>query len=144
MERSRLNRPSLYVSLIVLAVLGLALIWTYVVDTNPGPTTSYSQLLHDAKQVTSIAQNDTKLTVVFRGDTRNPETVIVASTSVNVYQEVCDAAGATSLSACGIVYSAVQPSAEGSIISTLLISIFPVVLIGAFIYFMMRSAQRTK
>jgi hypothetical protein len=68
----------------------------------------------------------------------------VASTSITVYQEVCDAAGATSLSACTIAYSAVQPSAEGSIISTLLISIFPLVLIGALIFFMMRSARRPK
>jgi cell division protease FtsH len=69
--------------------------------------------------------------------------IIADTTSTNVYKDACDQTGAASLAACSIKYEAVQESAAGSIITTLLISIFPVLLIGAFIFFMMRQAQGT-
>ncbi len=52
--------------LVVLAVFGLALLWTYIVDSNTGDAYTYSQLLQDAKakNIKSVTQDGTKLTVV--------------------------------------------------------------------------------
>jgi cell division protease FtsH len=141
---SRLVRNS--VVLVVLAVFGLALLWTYIVDNNAPAAYTYSQLLKDAAKgdVTSITQNSTDLSVVLNNDTQNPKSVVVSDVgNVDVYQQVCDAAGTPNLANCTIQYSAIEPSAAGSIITTLIISILPVLLIGGFIFFMMRQAQGT-
>jgi cell division protease FtsH len=143
---SRLVRNS--VVLVVLAVFGLALLWTYIVDSGPTQEYTYSQMLQDAAahKVTAVTQDDTKLTVVLNNDANNAKTVIVPTTgNVNVYQDVCAANGTPAQADCAtqIKFEAVQASAAGSIITTLLISILPVLLIGAFIFFMMRQAQGT-
>ncbi len=143
---SRLVRNS--VVLVVLAVFGLALLWTYIVDSGTTEAYTYSNMLHDAAnhQVAAVTQDDTKLTVTLSGQKDSPKTVIVPSTGdVNVFSDVCAAAGYTSQADCAdnIKFEAVQASAAGGIITTLLISILPVLLIGAFIFFMMRQAQGT-
>ena len=133
--------------LVVLAVFGLALLWTYIVDNNPTPAYTYSQMLADAKagRVKSVTQDGTKLTVqVTNSDT--PKSVVVPDIgNIDVQQDVCTAAGTPNKGDCvaNIGFAAVEASAAGSIITTLLISIFPVLLIGAFIFFMMRQAQGT-
>jgi len=140
---SRLVRNS--VVLVVLAVFGLALLWTYIVDNNAPPAYTYSQMLADAKagRVKSISQDSTKLTVQLSTENA-PKTVVVPDIgNIDVQQDVCTAAGAPSKADCPIEFGAVEASAAGSIITTLLISIFPVLLIGAFIFFMMRQAQGT-
>ncbi len=147
---SRLVRNS--VVLVVLAVFGLALLWTYIVDSGTTPEYTYSNLLTDASagKVQSITQDGTKLTVKLQNE--QPKTVIVSDIgNVDVYGQVCTAAGMTTSSgtpdlancAKSITYSAVEASAAGGIITTLVISILPVLLIGAFIFFMMRQAQGT-
>ncbi len=143
---SRLVRNS--VVLVVLAVFGLALLWTYIVDSGPTQQYTYSQMLQDAAShnVTAITQDDTKLTVVLNNDTNAAKTVIVPTTgNVNVYADVCAAAGTPNPADCAkiIKFEAVQASAAGGIVTTLIISILPVLLIGAFIFFMMRQAQGT-
>ena len=133
--------------LVVLAVFGLALLWTYIVDNNPTPAYTYSQMLADAKagRVKSVTQDGTKLTVqVTNSDT--PKSVVVPDIgNIDVQQDVCTAAGTPNKGDCvaNIGFAAVEASAAGSIITTLLISIFSVLLIGAFIFFMMRQAQGT-
>ncbi len=140
---SRLVRNS--VVLVVLAVFGLALLWTYLVDSGPTDQYTYSQMLSDAGtgKISQITQDGTKLTVQLKNDA-NTHSVIVSDTgNVDVYQQVCTAAGTPNLADCAIKYNAVEASAAGGIITTLLISILPVLLIGAFIFFMMRQAQGT-
>ncbi len=139
---SRLVRNS--VVLVVLAVFGAALLWTYLV---PGTTTApytYSQLLKDAGagRVTEVVQDGTRLTVKVTTDT-NPRTVVVPSSFVNVRAEVCAAAGSTDPGNCPVTYSAVEESAAGQWLGILITAFLPVLLIGAFIFFMMRQAQGT-
>jgi cell division protease FtsH len=140
---SRLVRNS--VVLVVLAVFGLALLWTYIVDNNNAPPYTYSQLLQDAEQnkVLSVTQDGTRLSVNLKNDARNPLTVVVSSQFVNVRAEVCAAAGATDSGTCSIDYSAVEESAAGQWLGLLITAFLPVLLIGAFIFFMMRQAQGT-
>ncbi len=141
---SRLVRNS--VVLVVLAVFGLALLWTYLVDSGSSQPYTYSQLLTAAAnhQVKAITQDGTKLTVDLAGGSQ--QTVIISDVgNPTPYKDVCDAAGYSYPNECSgqITYNAVEASAAGSIITTLLISILPVLLIGAFIFFMMRQAQGT-
>jgi cell division protease FtsH len=140
---SRLVRNS--VVLVVLAVFGLALLWTYIVDSNITAPYTYGQLLDDAAKgnVTSVVQDGTKLTVVLGTKTNAPETVVVASQFIDVRAEVCAAAGSTTPGTCSIKYSAVEEGAAGQVIFQLLFAFLPVLLIGGFIFFMMRQAQGT-
>ena len=72
-----------------------------------------------------------------------PRSATIASESINVYAEVCTAAG-SALGECPIEYTARAPSAAGSMLTLLVTALLPVILIGSFIYFMMRQAQREK
>jgi len=140
---SRLVRNS--VVLVVLAVFGLALLWTYIVDSSTTAPYTYGQLLDDAAKgnVTSVVQDGTKLTVVLGGKTSAPETVVVASQFIDVRGEVCAAAGSATPGTCSIKYSAVEEGAAGQVVFQLLFAFLPVLLIGGFIFFMMRQAQGT-
>ena len=140
---SRLVRNS--VVLVVLAVFGLALLWTYIVDSNPAPPYTYSELLRDAEKgnIKSVEQDGTRLAVVIKSDESNPRTVVVPSQFVNVNAEVCAAAGSTDLGTCPIDYSAVEEGAAGQWLGLLITAFLPVLLIGGFIFFMMRQAQGT-
>jgi cell division protease FtsH len=140
---SRLVRNS--VVLVVLSVFGLALLWTYLVDSNTAPPYTYSQLLQDAEEgnVKQVVQDATRLTVTLKNDQSNERTVVVSSQFVNVREEVCAAAGSTGPGSCPIDYSAVEESAAGQWLGLLITAFLPVLLIGGFIFFMMRQAQGT-
>ncbi len=139
---SRLVRNS--VVLVVLAVFGLALLWTYFVDNSTTEPYTYSQLLEDAQaqRVQSVVQDGTRLAVTLK-NASNPLVVVVPSQFVNVREEVCAAAGATSPGACTVSYSAVEESAAGTFIVQILFSLLPVLLIVGVFVFMMRQAQGT-
>ena len=128
----------------MLAVFGLALLWTYFVGNTTPPAYTYSQLLKDAAagRVSDVVQDGTRLTVTLSTDT-NPRTVVVPSSFVNVRAEVCAAAGSTDPGNCPVTYSAVEESAAGQWLGILITAFLPVLLIGAFIFFMMRQAQGT-
>jgi cell division protease FtsH len=140
---SRLIRNS--VVLVVLGVFGLALLWTYLVDSNQTAPYTYSQMLEDAQagKVTDVVQDGTRLTVILNGDKDTPRTVVVPSEFVNVRSEVCAAAGSTDPGNCPVKYSAVEESAAGQWLGLLITAFLPVLLIGGFIFFMMRQAQGT-
>jgi cell division protease FtsH len=134
--------------LVVLAVFGLALLWTYVVDSNQEAAYTYSQLLGDAKagKVTEITMDGDKLTVQL-AESKEPK---VATAPPNadgsmVINQVCQAAGISDVAACGqkINFNPVQPSAAGQWVGLLITALLPVLLIGGFIFFMMRQAQGT-
>jgi cell division protease FtsH len=140
---SRIVRNS--VVLVVLAVFGLAVLWTFMVEGSQAPTYTYSQLLKDAAdhKVTAVTQDGTKLSVKLDGSDQ-PKSVTVASPDLNYRAEVCQAAGATDPAQCGgIDYSFVEASAAGQWLGLLVTALLPVLLIGAFIFFMMRQAQGT-
>ena len=128
----------------MLAVFGLALLWTYIVDSKSTPPYTYTELLKDASTgvVTSVEQNGTRLSVVIKGNT-TPKEVVVPSEFINVRQEVCAATGSSDPGSCPITYSAVEESAAGQWLGLIITAFLPVLLIGGFIFFMMRQAQGT-
>jgi cell division protease FtsH len=129
---------------VVLAVFGVALLWTYLVPGNQTVAYTYTDLLKAAGQgtVTSVVQDGTRLTVLLKGET-DPKTVVVPSSYVNVREDICAAAGAANPASCTIDYSAVEESAAGQWLGILITAFLPVLLIGGFIFFMMRQAQGT-
>lgn len=142
MDVSRLIRASL---LVVVALLGLAVLWTYLAAEPDLPSYPYSEMLADAsaERVETIVQQGTQLTVTLRG-TAEPRTVQVASDSVNVYAEVCAASGNAPGPSCPIQYEVVAPSETGQVLGYLISALVPVILIGAFFFFMMRAARQKK
>ncbi len=141
---SRLVRNS--VVLVVMAVFGLALLWTYLVDSSSGPAYTYSQLLQDAKKgdIESVTQDGTKLTVALKG-VEQPKSAVVASAFIDVRADLCAAVGAANPADCAdtVDYRSVEESAAGGILTLLITAFLPVLLIGGFIFFMMRQAQGT-
>ncbi|MDQ6681875.1 MAG: ATP-dependent zinc metalloprotease FtsH [Chloroflexota bacterium] len=136
--------------LAVLVVFGLAVLWTYVIDNQQANPYTYSQLLADAGagKVKAVTQEDGKLTVTLNTSPKETRTAIVpSSTFKNVQQEICNAATkgqtANDLASCPIDYQAVEASAAGQWLGLLVTALLPVLLIGAFIFFMMRQAQGT-
>jgi cell division protease FtsH len=144
---SRLVRNS--VLLVVLAVFGLALLWTYMLGDNGKPPYTYSQLLTDAKagHVQEINMDGDRLTVKLSTDPANPVVAIAppGSQGTEIYDQICQAAGLDGAGECAtaIKFNPVEPSAAGQWLGLLITALLPVLLIGAFIFFMMRQAQGT-
>jgi len=126
--------------LVVLAVFGLAVLWTFMGNGESAESYTYSQLLADVRagDVDKITQEGTTLRVQIG---EQPEkTATVGSQEINYRAEVCAVAGEN----CGqIEYDYIQPSAAGGILTLLITALLPVLLIGGFIFFMMRQAQGT-
>jgi cell division protease FtsH len=131
--------------LVVLAVFGLAVLWTFLGDGSNPNQYSYSKLLEDAQagRVESITQDGTRLTVKLTGGGED-QTVNVASENIDYQARICEAASPDDPAGCGnINYQFVEPSAAGQWLGLLITALLPVLLIGAFIFFMMRQAQGT-
>ena len=130
--------------LVVLAVFGLAVLWTFMGDergvTSRTRTASFSTTSPRAN-VESITQEGTTLTVKLKGSPQE-KTTTVASADINYREEVCAVTG-DAADCGGIKYDYVQPSAAGGILTLLITALLPVLLIGGFIFFMMRQAQGT-
>src|SRR5688500_1742534 len=112
-------------------------------DTTTGESYSYSQLLEDAAagNVEKITQEGTTLNVQLAGEAEE-RTTLVASEFINVQQELC-ARAPGGAAGCEIVYNVEEPSAAVGILTLLITALLPVLLIGGFIFFMMRQAQGT-
>jgi cell division protease FtsH len=135
---SRLVRNS--VLLVVLAVFGLALLWTYMLDGTPTEEYAYGKLIADARAgtVTEITKDGDKLIATINGAER---VAVIPSELANPFTDLgCpDNAGNFDCSK----FAAKEPSAAGQWVGLLITALLPVLLIGAFIFFMMRQAQGT-
>ncbi|HET6746246.1 MAG TPA: ATP-dependent zinc metalloprotease FtsH [Candidatus Limnocylindria bacterium] len=147
---SRLVRNS--VLLVVLAVFGLALLWTYMLGGGSETSYTYSDLLTEVsttagvEKIESITMDGDRLIVKRTGE-ENPVTAIVppGSQGTAIFDQLCSAAGLANPAVCAtsLKFNPIEPSAAGSIITLLITALLPVLLIGAFIFFMMRQAQGT-
>jgi cell division protease FtsH len=138
--------------LVVLAVFGLALLWTYMWGGSSGPEYTYSQLLTEVSQpanldkIETITMDGDRISLKRKGE-QNPVTAIVPpnSNGTAVFEQLCQAANLTNPAECAeqIPFNPVEPSAAGGILTLLITALLPVLLIGGFIIFMMRQAQGT-
>jgi len=127
----------------VLAVFGLAVLWTFMGNGESTPDYGYGQLIEDARSgaIESVTKEGLRLTVTFSDPSRGEATAIAPSELTDVHSAICDAAGANSAACEGFIV--LEPSAAGNILTLLITALLPVLLIGGFIFFMMRQAQGT-
>jgi len=137
---SRIVRNS--VVLVVLAVFGLAVLWTFMGDPQTENDLPYGQLIEEARagQITSVSQEGTRITAT-RGNVEL--TSVVPSELTNVFADLGCSAGGNPGSFDCTSYTATEPSAAGGVLTLLITALLPVLLIGGFIFFMMRQAQGT-
>ncbi|HET7726462.1 MAG TPA: ATP-dependent metallopeptidase FtsH/Yme1/Tma family protein, partial [Candidatus Limnocylindrales bacterium] len=127
--------------MLVLVAGTVALLWTWLSQSNPQQTVGYSKFLDNvaAGQVKSVVQQGEILTV-------QPEpagaayTVTVPNVLINVYEDIQRVAGDQELP--DDIYSA-RPTPDTSWVGLLLTGLLPLLVIGGFIFFMMRQAQGT-
>jgi len=132
--------------IVIFAVLfGFALLARYLDPDSDQPVYPYSEMLADAAAgtVDSIVQEGNQLKVTTTSQPE-PRIVRVASDSINVYAEVCAATGNEPGPSCPIQYEVAAESGTGRMLEYLISALLPVILIGAFFFFMMRAARQKK
>jgi cell division protease FtsH len=134
---SRIVRNS--VVLVVLAVFGLAVLWTFMGDGDATADYGYGQLLDDARagRVTQITQEGQRITATVGGTER---TSTAPSRETSVYADLGCTTGNAGAFNCN-AFTAAEESGTGGMLTLLITALLPVLLIGGFIIFMMRQAQ---
>ncbi len=132
--------------MLVLVVGTAALLFTWLTSSTPQQDTPYSEFLANvqAGEVESVVQEDNKLTVTPKGGGA-PYTVFVAGlpgVTANVFADMEEAAERGDVTLAADAYK-VKPVADNSWFGLLLTGLLPLLIIGGFIFFMMRQAQGT-
>jgi ATP-dependent Zn protease len=124
------------------AALILIVVASCAGSTGDEPRLAYSELIQRAAQgdVEAVIQEGTDLSVTLRGEAA--PRVVTVSEQLNVWQELCAAAGTAEAGSCAIRYEFHEPSAAGGILTLLITVLLPVLLNGGFIFYKMRQAQR--
>ncbi len=131
--------------MLVLVAGTVALLYTWVSSSAPQNTTGYSTFYGDVKagNVTKVVQDGETLTVTKKdGSTYN--VVVPNSITGDVYADMQKAAaeGGTTSQLNSVDYTR-NKTADTSWIGLLLTGLLPLIVIGGFIFFMMRQAQGT-
>jgi cell division protease FtsH len=127
--------------MLVLVVGTAALLFTWIQSTTPSTPVGYSKFLADvqAGDVTEVIQQGETLTVKAEG---RSYTVVVPSVLINVLEDMQAAARAGNQTLSADVFTA-EPAPDTSWFGLLLTGLLPLLVIGGFIFFMMRQAQGT-
>jgi cell division protease FtsH len=128
--------------MLVLVVGTAALLFTWITSSSPTQTTGYSEFLQNvsAGEVASVTQQGTTLTVK---PTSGPEyTVNVPTVLTDVYANILVAAEKGGVDPGKVAFAA-EPAPDTSWLGLLLTAVLPLLIIGGFIFFMMRQAQGT-
>ncbi len=126
--------------MLVLVIGVVALLYTFLLQTPAPNETGYSAFLADvsAGKVTKVVQTDQSLEVTL--DDGATYTTVVPSVLTDVFGDMQAAASSGGQTLPAGVFSAEQ-SADTSWLGLVLTGLLPLLLIGGFIFFMMRQAQ---
>ena len=130
--------------MLVLVVGTAALLFTWIQSSAQPNPIGYSEFLNDVQQghVQSVVQQGDTLTVK-RNDGSASYTVTVPSVLTIVYpNDMQLAAKAGNVTLASDIYKA-EPAPDTSWLGLLLTGLLPLLVIGGFIFFMMRQAQGT-
>jgi cell division protease FtsH len=130
--------------MLVLVVGTVALLYTFLMSSPSDTSVPYSTFLGNVSKgdVKEVAQQDLRLNVTPTDGTKY--TVIVPGIGfTDVYGDVLKAAEAGGQTPSSITFSGIEASQTGQWISLLVGALLPVLLIGGFLFFMMRQAQGT-
>jgi cell division protease FtsH len=128
------------VVMLALVVVALAVVFTVVNQTTPNKDIQYSVFLSNVAdgKVTEVSQEASTLTVT-PSDNGPKYTVTVPGLLANqVYDDMRRAAGTKPVPTFGA-----KPAPDNGWISILITGLLPILIIGGFIFFMMRQAQGT-
>jgi len=128
--------------MLVLVVGTAALLFTWIQQSSPATAIGYSKFLADvqAGQVTEVVQQGETLNV--KVNDKAAYTVVVPSVLINVFDDMKTAARAGNQTMADSIYRA-EPAPDTSWLGLLLTGLLPLLVIGGFIFFMMRQAQGT-
>ena len=129
--------------MLVLVVGTAALLFTWMQGTTQSTQVGYSQFLSDvqANNVEQVVQQGDTLTVKSKGQP-SIYTVTVPSVLTQVFPDMLAAAKTSGVTLSNDIYKA-EPAPDTSWLGLLLTAVLPLVVIGGFIFFMMRQAQGT-
>src|SRR6188508_823018 len=132
--------------MLVLVVGTAALLFTWITTTSQPQTTGYSDFLNQVSQgkVAKVTQQGTTLTVETTSTPKETYTVIVPTVLTPVFTDMQAAAakGTPPVELPADVFTANQ-APDTSWLGLLLTAVLPLLIIGGFIFFMMRQAQGT-
>src|SRR6476661_5340771 len=132
--------------MLVLVVGTAALLFTWITTTSQPQTTGYSDFLNQVSQnkVAKVTQQGTTLTVETTSTPKETYTVIVPTVLTPVYTDMQAAAEKATppVELPSDVFTANQ-APDTSWLGLLLTAVLPLLIIGGFIFFMMRQAQGT-
>jgi cell division protease FtsH len=129
--------------MLVLLVGTIALLFTLLQSSSPTASVGYSQFLTDVQRgnVNRVIQEGDNLTVTARNPDRT-YTVTVPNVLTQVFQDMQAAASRGGIALSEDIYT-VRSAPDTSWIGLLATFILPLLIIGGFIFFMMRQAQGT-
>jgi cell division protease FtsH len=130
--------------MLVLVVGTAALLFTWITTSSTPTTTGYSKFLQGVKanEVAKVTQQGTTLTVETNDAPAKTYTVIVPTVLTDVYGDMQKAAADGNVELKEDVFTANQ-APDTSWLGLLLTAVLPLLIIGGFIFFMMRQAQGT-
>jgi cell division protease FtsH len=132
--------------MLVLVAATVALLYTFVSSTTPNTQNGYFKFLNDVKagKVSKASQDGEVVTVTLSDAAATTYTVVVPNqifTDVSKDMSAALAAGGQPAATDGLFYK--KLTADTSWIGLLLTGLLPLLVIGGFIFFMMRQAQGT-
>jgi cell division protease FtsH len=128
--------------MLVLVVGTMALLYTFLMSPTSDQSVAYSTFLSRVSrgEVAIVEQQDLRLTVTPRSGPPTYAVVVPGIGFTDVYGDVQRAAGD---GASSIEFKGKEASQSGQWLSLLIGAILPILLIGGFLFFMMRQAQGT-
>ncbi len=130
--------------MLVLVVGTAALLFTWITTSGQTNSTGYSAFLADVSEgeVKKVTQQGTTLTVVTTDTPEKTYTVIVPTVLTQVWPDMQEAAKVANKTLDKDIFQA-TPAPDTSWLGLLLTAVLPLLIIGGFIFFMMRQAQGT-
>jgi cell division protease FtsH len=130
--------------MLVLVAATVALLYTFVSSTTPNTQNGYFKFLNDVKsgKVTKASQDGEVVTVTL-ADQSTYSVVVPNPIMTNVASDMAQAATAAGQPPIGNDVYVRKLTADTSWIGLLLTGLLPLLVIGGFIFFMMRQAQGT-
>ncbi|HEU4919334.1 MAG TPA: ATP-dependent zinc metalloprotease FtsH [Candidatus Limnocylindrales bacterium] len=126
--------------MLALVIVALAVVFTLVTQSTPATDKPYNEFLADVRagSVSTIVQEGAKLTVTSNGG--GTYTVVVPGLLAQAYDDVTAAAEAGGKS---VPKFTAQQAPDTSWLGIIITGLLPILIIGGFIFFMMRQAQGT-
>ena len=130
--------------MLVLVAGTVALLVTWVNSSTPTTTIGYSTFYNDVKagNVTKVQQDGENLLVTSNGAEKTYSVVVPNNITGEIYNDMLKAAAEGGKTLPTDVYTR-KPTADTSWVGLLLTGLLPLLVIGGFIFYMMRSAQGT-